>query len=81
MQIINLRLAPPGAGNTIARFDAQLDGLRLYNLALKRTAAGYRVFAPSAFGAATVTFTPETASALINAALGEIAKNDQQHAA
>lgn len=71
MRILSLR-RPFEGGNTIARFDIQLDGLRLYNVALKRTSAGLRVFAPSAFGAATVTFTPETATAIIEAAMGEI---------
>lgn len=73
MKILSLR-RPFEGGNTIARFDVQLDGLRLYNIALKRTGAGLRVFAPSAFGAAAVTFTPETATAIIEAALGEIAR-------
>ncbi|MEH3090766.1 MAG: hypothetical protein PGN20_01725 [Agrobacterium cavarae] len=68
-------------GNTLARFDIQLDGMRLYNIALKRTRSGLRVFAPSAFGAAAVTFTPETATAIINAAMGEISNNDNHRAA
>lgn len=76
MVILSIRPEPPGGGNTIARFDAQLDGLRLYNLKLAKTANGYRVFAPSAFGAAAATFTHEVASALIEAALGEINRYD-----
>lgn len=71
MKILSLR-RPLEGGNTIARFDLQLDGLRLYNIALKRTGAGLRVFSPSAFGAAAVTFTPEFATAIIEAAMGEI---------
>jgi len=80
MQIIALRPAPPGRGNTIAHFDVQLNGLRLFNLALKKTAAGYRVFAPSAFGSSVATFTHETASALIDAALGEMRRNEHRAA-
>jgi len=79
MQILSIR-PEGGAGNTVARFDVQLDGMRLYNIALKRGQAGYRVFAPSAFGIAVVTFTPETASALISAVLGEITANDRNAA-
>lgn len=79
MQILNVRPEPPGRGNTLAHFDAQLDGLRLYNLALKRTANGYRVFGPSAFGCAVVTFTHETSDGLVTAALGELAHHDDNH--
>lgn len=81
MQILNIRPESPGRGSTLARFDAQLDGMKLYNLALKRTANGYRVFGPSAFGSAVVTFTPETGTALVAAALGEIAEHDERNAA
>lgn len=81
MKIIDIR-REHAVGNTIARFDVQMDGMRLHNVALKRTRSGLRVFAPSAFGAAAVTFTPETASALIKAAIGEISANDnKQHIA
>lgn len=73
MQILEIRPEPPGRSSTVARFDVQLDGLRLFNLALKRGPNGYRVFAPSAFGCAAATFTHEIAGALIDAALGEIA--------
>lgn len=72
MEILATRPEPAGRSNCLARFDAQLDGLRVFNVALKRTASGYRVFAPSAFGSAVVTFAPEVASALVAAALGEI---------
>lgn len=80
MQILNVRPEPSGRGNTLARFDVQMDGMRLFNLALKQTANGYRVFAPSAFGGAVATFTPETAMALTAAALGEMHRNDQRAA-
>lgn len=72
MQILDFRPERSGPGSIVARFDAQLDGLRLYNLALKHGPNGYRVFAPSAFGAATATFTHEVAAALIKAAIGEM---------
>lgn len=78
MQIIQIRRQSPG-GNTLARFDVQLDGMRLFNLALKQTGAGYRVFGPSAFGSSTVTFTHETSAALVALALGEM--HLDQHAA
>ena len=80
MKILSIRPEPPGRSNTLARFDVQLDGLRLYNLALKQTGAGLRVFAPSAFGAAVATFTQETAEALTALAAGEIDRNDRNPA-
>lgn len=78
MQIISFRPAPPGGDKTIARFDVRLDGMRLYNLSLKRTGAGLRVFAPSAFGCAAATFSHETAAALIALATGEIDRHEQR---
>jgi len=75
LRIISIRPEPSG-GNIRARFDVQMDGVRLFNLTLKETGAGLRVFAPSAFGSAAVTFTPEIAAALIALATGEIARND-----
>lgn len=78
MHIIEIRPERSG-GHTLARFDVQLDGMRLFNLALKRTASGHRVFAPSAFGAAAATFTPELSAALVALAMGEIA--DERRAA
>lgn len=81
MHIISLRPAPPGSGKLVARFDIQLDGMRLYNLSLKQTGVGLRVFAPSAFGSAAVTFTPEFASELIALASGEITANGTHKAA
>lgn len=79
MKIISIRSAPPG-GNTLARFDVQLDGMRLFNLQLKQTGSGLRVFAPSAFGSAAVTFTPEVSAALVALVTGEIARNEQRAA-
>ncbi|MCW5706096.1 hypothetical protein [Shinella sp.] len=75
MQILSIRQAPPGSGNTLARFDVQLDGMRLYNLSLKQTGVGLRVFAPSAFGCAAVTFTHEINAALVALAMGELDRN------
>lgn len=75
MHIISIRPAPPGSGSVLARFDVQLDGLRLYNLSLKQTGVGLRVFAPSAFGSAVATFTHETSAALIALAVGELDRN------
>lgn len=79
MKIISIKPAPPGSGNTLCRFDVQLDGMRLHNVSLKRTGSGLRVFAPSAFGCAAVTFTPEIAAELIALATGEITKNEYRH--
>lgn len=70
MHILEIRPEPSGRSNTLARFDVQLDGMRLFNLALKQTANGFRVFAPSAFGSAAATFTPETSAALVALAIG-----------
>lgn len=79
MHIISIRPAPPGSGNTLCRFDVQLDGMRLHNVSLKRTGSGLRVFAPSAFGCAAVTFTPEIAAELIALASGEITTHEYRH--
>nr|WP_299503210.1 hypothetical protein [uncultured Rhizobium sp.] len=57
-----------------------MDGMRLFNLSLKRTGAGLRVFAPSAFGSAAATFSHETAAALIALASGEIDRHDRSAA-
>ncbi|WP_143242833.1 hypothetical protein [Agrobacterium tumefaciens] len=80
MHVSGIRRQDDGS-NTIARFDVQLDGLRLHNVALKKTRSGLRVFAPSAFGAAAATFTPEFATAIIEAAIGEMSENGAQHIA
>lgn len=81
MQILDIRPAPPGSGNTLCRFDVQLDGIRLHNVSLKRTGSGLRVFAPSAFGCAAVTFTPEIAAEMIALVHGEITAHDRNRAA
>ena len=78
MEILAFRPAPPGGDKTLARFDVQMDGMRLYNLSLKRTGAGLRVFAPSAFGSAAATFSHDTSAALIALAIGEIARHEQR---
>ncbi|WP_432344792.1 hypothetical protein WMC41_16165 [Shinella yambaruensis] len=75
MNIISIRPAPPGSGKLVARLDVQLDGLRLYNLSLKQTGCGPRVFAPSAFGSAVATFTHEINAALVALAMGELDRN------
>lgn len=75
MRILDMRPKPPG-GNTLARFDVQMDGMRLFNLTLKKTGAGIRVFAPSAFGSAAITFTPDVSEALVALAMGEIRHNE-----
>jgi hypothetical protein len=81
--ILDIRPAPEGAGRLRARFDAELpSGVRLFNLALKESPSGWRVFAPSAFGSATATFTREQAAQLIAAAhtaLGETHQHDRSH--
>ena len=80
MQLLSIRPEPPGRGNTLARFDVQMDGLRLYNLALKQTSGGHRVFAPSAFGSSAATFTHETSAALVALALGELGQYERRAA-
>lgn len=78
MKILDIRPAPPG-GNTRARFDVEMDGLRLFNLALKRTESGWRVFSPSAFGCSTALFAPDLAARMADAArlaCGEMTDND-----
>jgi hypothetical protein len=72
LEILSYRPEQSG-GSAIARFDIQVDGIRLNNLVLKRTRAGLRVFGPSAFGRAAVTFTPEVTAALIDAVEGATA--------
>lgn len=78
--ILAVRPAPSGAGRTIAYVDAQLDGLRLFNLKLADGPNGRRIYAPSAFGCSVATFTPELASKLIHLAskaLGDIVPHDR----
>jgi len=79
-KILDIRPALGGAGTLRARFDAEIDGgVRLFNLALKQSTGGWRVFAPSAFGSAAATFTRDQAAQLVDAALtalGETRRND-----
>jgi hypothetical protein len=72
VQILSYRPEQSG-GSAIARFDVDLDGVRLNNLVLKQTKSGLRVFGPSAFGRAVVTFTPDRTMALIAAVRGATA--------
>lgn len=79
MEIIEIR--PESGGNTLARFDVQLRGMRLFNLRLSDGPNGLRVFAPSAFGSPVVTFTQDAATALIALAtnsLGEISNGHKR---
>lgn len=82
--ILAVRPAPDGAGRTIAFVDAQLDGLRLFNMKLADGPNGRRIYAPSAFGCSVATFTPELASKLIHLeskALGDIDRHDRTRSA
>lgn len=79
MEILHIRPVQ-GAGNAIARFDAQLPGgIRLFNLKLSQKPDGRRrVHAPSAFGSSTAAFSAETAEEITRAAsraLGDIDHN------
>lgn len=65
MQILSYRPDEAG-GSAIARVDIELDGIRLNNLVLKQTKAGLRIFGPSVFGRAAVSFTSERAASLID---------------
>jgi hypothetical protein len=73
MKILSIRQAPPG-GNVVARFDAELDnGVRLYDLKLSRTRAGWRVYGPQHFGGAAVTFPAAVADQLAEEAVAHVA--------
>ncbi|WP_024848672.1 MULTISPECIES: hypothetical protein [unclassified Aminobacter] len=83
MKVIAYRLMPAG-GTTRARVDVETPwGIRLFNVALKQTDRGWRAFGPSSFGSAAVTFTPDIAAQIIDAALAVIGEMnlDQQRAA
>lgn len=69
VQILNIRPAPAGAGGrTVAHVDLQLtDDCRLFNLKLVDAPNGRRIYAPSAFGANTATFSPTLSAELIRA--------------
>ncbi|MGU3492926.1 hypothetical protein ACLBXM_02690 [Xanthobacteraceae bacterium A53D] len=78
MRILNIRLAPPGPSDALARFDAEIGpDLRLYNLKLSGGERGHRVYPPSAFGSSTATFSPELRARLVEAALAAL--GDQTH--
>lgn len=70
MRIISIRAVPPGAGDTVARFDAEVSpDVRLYNLKLSDGGRGLRVYAPSAYGSSTATFSRELTAKLVDAAV------------
>lgn len=81
MKILSIRSASPGGGNVRARVDVEMPaGIRLFNIAIKETPQGWRAYAPSAFGGATATFTPEVAAQIVAAArsaMGEIRHHDR----
>lgn len=73
MKILSVR-REIGAGNTLARFDAELQpGVKAYGLKLVRAQNGLRVFGPSVMGGPAVTFSPEIAQKLATIVSGEIA--------
>lgn len=76
-KILNLRPAPFGAGGRAVAFvDVQLTpDCRLYNLKLVTSPEGYRIHAPSAFGAKTATFSATFAAELVSAAIQAIGDN------
>lgn len=77
MKILAIRPAPPGSGNNLARFDAELSpGVRAYGLRLVRAERGLRVFGPSIGGGSAVTFAPAVADALARLVTGEVARNE-----
>lgn len=77
MKIISLKAAPPGSGNTVARFDAEIaPGVRAYGLKLVQSRSGLRVFGPSIAGGSAVTFAPEVANRLAAIAEREVARYD-----
>lgn len=77
MKIISLKAAPPGSGNTVARFDAEIaPGIRAYGLKLVQSRSGLRVFGPSIAGGSAVTFAPEVANRLAAIAEREVARYD-----
>lgn len=72
MKLLAYRLMPAGSA-TRARVDIETPfGVRLFNVAIKHTDRGWRAFAPSSFGSAAATFTPEFAAQIIDAALDGI---------
>lgn len=77
MNILSYRPEQQPGGGAIARFDIEIDGIRLNNLVLKQTRAGLRVFGPSAFGRAAISFTTEKAQAVIAAVQGANAHDNR----
>jgi hypothetical protein len=71
VKILDIRPAPPGSGNTVARFDIALDDdLKLFNLKLSTAHnGGYRVYAPSAFGSSAATFSQPLVAEITRAAI------------
>lgn len=72
MQILNVR--PPGRPNDLAVFDVAIGPhLRIFNLALRRTADGrLRILAPNACGKHSVSFHPELADQITKAAAAAV---------
>jgi hypothetical protein len=84
IKILDYRPHDPGKGNTIAHVDVEFpSGVRMFNMKLVRSAAGMRIYSPSAFGTATATFPAALANAMIAAASpfvsGEMTTNDLIH--
>ncbi len=75
IQILNLR--PAYRPQDLAEFDVQLGpNLRIYNLALRRTATGHhRILAPKAYGAHVATFAPPLSTEITNFVLKELEGN------
>lgn len=64
MKIISIRPHSPG-GKTVARFDAELaEGVKAFDLKLVRGENGLRVYGPSLYGGAAITFPPAVANRL-----------------
>jgi len=79
MRILSIRPSPPN-GRTLARFDAELaPGVKAFDLRLVQAERGLRVFGPSIGGGSALTFAPAIADELAELAMGEVARNDQQH--
>lgn len=69
MKILDIR-PHPGGGNVVARFDVETPfGMRFFNLMLKDSAAGWRVFSPSYGRTPVATFTPELNERITRAAV------------
>ena len=83
IRILSVRREPPGNGNCIMRFDAQIsDDVRLFNLRLVEMPGGRRLtYSASAHGSRTATFAPALAELITRAAsvalLGDQASNDR----